>query len=123
MLWVVVLSHVVPAETGQPVEVQHLEHRALYRDHSTTANLVPKIKLAGAGRSGVTVKTDGEQIGSNSPDPSGFQAARAKSRRAICPWSIFRRSGRRFVVENATKQKAVAPRRTASLSFMDRRAA
>ena len=62
-----------------------LERRAKYRDHSAAANLVPKIKLAGAGRSGVTIKTDGDEIGPNSADPSGFQAARAKSRRAICP--------------------------------------
>jgi len=42
------------------------------------ANLVPKIKPAGAGRSGVTIKTDGEEIGPNSPGPSGFQAAAAQ---------------------------------------------
>ena len=90
--------------------------RAQYRDHSAVANLVPKIKPAGAGRSGVTIKTDGEEIGSNSPGPSGFQAARAKSRRAIWPWSIFRRSGCRFGAENATKQKAKAPLRPTSLS-------
>ena len=34
-----------------------------------------KIKPAGAGRSGVTIKPDDEDIGPNSPGPCAFQAA------------------------------------------------
>jgi len=68
--------------------LKHLERRAINRDHTAVANLIPKIKPAGAGRSGFMIKPDGEKIGPNSPGPLGFQAASTSWGNAQAFWFV-----------------------------------